>query len=417
MSYETPFAGLRVVDLSQGIAGPYCAMLLAQYGADVIKVEPPQGDWVRQFGQIYGDHTAFSIAGNLGKRSIVLDLKDEGDKAFLHDLVATADVFLEGFRPGVIERLGFDYETMRRDNPRLLYLSISGFGQVGPLSEKPAMDPILQAFTGFMHANADKDGEPQRAGPILVDMSTALYAFQAVCPALYARRDMDEGRFFDVSLMHAAANLQVVRMMQTDLLGQQPNAASAPNIAFACKEGYILTIAPSDREFQTFCKLTEMEDLIDDPRFATRLARMQNGHLINERCFAMFKRKTAAEWTALFTEHGLQNEQVLDYPDFLDHPQVAATGLISWLDQPGLDRPVPVPNPPGAPPLKPGGRLAHAPSVGEHSDEIRAEMARLMQGQFRRLNALLISTGHPGRSGAESRDRYRRGVLNDPEHR
>src|SRR6056297_1561158 len=213
MSYEKPYQGLRVVDLSQGIAGPYCAMLLAQYGADVVKVEPLDGDWSRILGKVYGDHTAFSIAGNLGKRSISLDLKSEAGREVVERLVDGADVFMEGFRPGVIDRLGFGYEVVSQLNPGIIYLSISGFSQSGPLSQKPAMDPVLQAFTGFMMENKGMDAIPHRTNPIVVDMSTALYSFQAVSAALYARRDEASGRYIDASLMAAAANLQVVRMM------------------------------------------------------------------------------------------------------------------------------------------------------------------------------------------------------------
>jgi len=242
MGYEAPYAGLKVIDLSQGIAGPYCAMMLAQHGADVIKVEPPQGDWSRQLGRPFGDHTAFSVAGNLGKRAVVLDLKSEADREKLWSLLQGADLFFEGFRPGVIDRLGFGYEAVAAREPGIIYVSISGFGQRGPLSRKPAMDPVLQAFTGFMASNRDSDGTPQRSGPIIVDMSTALYAFQAVSAALYGRREESQGRRIEVSLMEGAANLQCVRMMQTYLLGEQPLAASAPSGAFRCAEGYIFIV-------------------------------------------------------------------------------------------------------------------------------------------------------------------------------
>ncbi len=375
MSYAAPYAGLRVVDLSQGVAGPYCAMLLAQYGADVIKVEPPEGDWARLLGRVHGDHTAFSIAANLGKRAIVLDLKNAADKARLWQLIESADVFLEGFRPGVIERLGFAYPAAAARNPGLLYLSVSGYGQTGPLSAKPAMDPILQAFSGLMASNPDKDGAPLRIAPIIIDMVTALYGFQALAPALYARRELDEGRYMEVSLMQGAANLQVVRMMQTHLLGHEPQSPSAPSGAFACREGYILVVAIRHREFATLCRLLGLDDLADDPRFATVLERVEHGAMINRRIGEAFAKRTAAEWCAILTEAGLQNEQVLDYLEFLRHPQVAATGLISWLDQPGLDEPVPLPNPPGTPRLKPNGRLALSPTLGQHTDDILAALA------------------------------------------
>ena len=149
MSYEQPYAGVKVIDLSQGVAGPYCAMLLAQYGAEVIKVEPLEGgDWSRGLGVKYGDQTAYSIPCNLGKRSIALDLKSAAGRDVLWRLIAGADVFVQGFRPGVIERLGFGYAAVTEREPRILYVSVSGFGQTGPLAERPAMDPVLQAFTG-----------------------------------------------------------------------------------------------------------------------------------------------------------------------------------------------------------------------------------------------------------------------------
>ena len=239
MSYEQPYKGIKVLDLSQGIAGPYCAMLLAQYGADVIKVEPFEGDWARILGVTYGDHSAFSIAGNLGKRSVALDLKTDGGREIVGKLIEEADVFMEGFRPGVIQRLGFGYEEVAKRNPGILYLSISGFSQRGPLSAKPAMDPVLQAFTGFMMENKGQDGIPHRTNPIIVDMSTALYSFQAVAAALYARRDEPHGRFIDASLMAAAANLQIVRMMAVYLEKGEMKAPSAPSGTFPTADGYI----------------------------------------------------------------------------------------------------------------------------------------------------------------------------------
>jgi len=375
VSYEAPYAGLRVVDLSQGIAGPYCAMLLAQYGADVVKVEPPDGDWSRFLGVRYGDHTAFSVAGNLGKRSVVLDLKQAADKTALWRLVERADIFLEGFRPGVIDRLGFGYDGVAAVNPRILYLSISGFGQVGDLAEKPAMDPILQAFSGFMKANLDQEGRPVRTAPIIIDMATALYGFQAVSAALFARQSETMGRRIDLNLMQGAANLQGVRMMQTHLLGEQPPPNNAPNGAFHCKEGMIFVVVMRQDHYVKLCDIIGLSELGTDPRFQTPMDRANYRDEINERVTAAMLKKTAAEWTALFTEAGLQNEQVLDYLEFLEHPQVAATGLISWLDQPGMERPVPLPNPPGTPPLEPRGRLAHAPTTGEHTAEVLAEIA------------------------------------------
>ncbi len=229
MSYDAPFAGLKVIDLSQGIAGPYCAMLLAQHGAQVIKVESlGEGDWARALGARYGSHTAYSIIGNMGKRSIAVDLKSEAGKQVVWRLLDGADVFLEGFRPGVIRRLGFDYTAVSARVPRILYLSISGFGQTGPLAERPAMDPVLQAYTGLMAENRGDDGIPHRVPVIVVDMSTALYAYQALSSALYARRDEAHGRYIEVSLMQAATALQSIRLMACHLEGGTMKPGGAP---------------------------------------------------------------------------------------------------------------------------------------------------------------------------------------------
>jgi len=233
MSYAAPFEGLRVLDLSQGIAGPYAGMLLAQHGAEVIKVEPPGGDWSRTLGKRYGDHTAFSIAANLGKRSIALDLKHHRDRAIAHRLGARADVVMESFRPGVAARLGVGYMELSAVNPRLLYLSVSGFGQSGPESSRPAMDPILQAFTGLMAMNKGLDGIPHRVVPIVVDMTTAFYAFQSIAVALYARRDETAGRYLDTSLMQAAAGLQVIHLMAHHLENGRMRPALTPSGSYA----------------------------------------------------------------------------------------------------------------------------------------------------------------------------------------
>ena len=228
MSYEAPFAGLKVVDLSQGVAGPYCGMLLAQYGADVIKVEPTgEGDWARTLGTRYGDQSAYSIPANLGKRSVALDLKSAQGKDVLWRLIAGADVLLEGFRPGVLDRLGFGYEAVSQREPRILYLSVSGFGQTGPFSGRPAMDPVLQAFTGLMLDNKGEDGIPHRVPFVVIDMSTALHAFQALSAALYARRDQPRGRRIEVSLLQTATAMQVIRMLLVYSRGRPDQARHA----------------------------------------------------------------------------------------------------------------------------------------------------------------------------------------------
>ena len=273
MSYDAPFAGLKVVDLSQGIAGPYSAMLLAQYGADVIKVEPPEGDWARALGKRYGDMTAFAIAANLGKRSIVLDLKTDEDRQILRRLVATADVFLESFRPGVAARLGVGYPDVDAINPRIIYLSVSGFGQIGPDAERPAVDTVFQAFTGLMSVNRGLDGIPHRVPVIVMDMATALSNFQAMAVALYARRDEPRGRYIESSLLRGGATLQAVSMIQHHLEGGKPQPGLTPSGTFKASDGWINLTILRDADFPVLCDALEIPAAKSDPRFATNDSR------------------------------------------------------------------------------------------------------------------------------------------------
>jgi crotonobetainyl-CoA:carnitine CoA-transferase CaiB-like acyl-CoA transferase len=371
VSYDAPFAGLKVVDLSQGIAGPYCAMLLAQHGADVIKVEGVgDGDWARTLGVRYASHTAFSIIGNLGKRSLAVDLKTEAGKEIVWRLLKGADVFLEGFRPQVIHRLGFDYEKVAAREPRLLYLSISGFGQSGPLAERPAMDPVLQAYTGLMAENRGADGIPHRVPVIVVDMSTALYAFQALSAALYARRDETRGRYIDVSLMQAATGLQSIRLMANYLEGGPMKPGGQPAGVFQTADGWMTVLAINDRDWKALCAAMELPALADDPRFATAQLRLANDVPLYAVMRPALAARSSDEWGRRFTEAKLMHERLNSYADFLEQPHVKESGLIQWLAQAGLNRPVPVPALPGMPPQLDGTPRGTAPVTGQHTNEI-----------------------------------------------
>ena len=372
MSFEKPYDRLRVVDMSQGVAGPYCGMLLAQHGADVLKIEPKEGDWSRLLGRSYGDHTAFSIAANLGKRSIAVDLKHEKSRAIVDRMIARADVFIEGFRPGVIDRLGYAWERLSALNPRLIYVSVSGFGQSGPMRERPAMDPILQAFTGFMSENTGPDGTPHRTPVIFVDMSTALYAQQAVAAALYARRDDDRGRKIDVSLLEAATAVQAIRLMDGYVEGPY-RSASALSGTFETADGWLQAIVVKDDEFQRFCDAVGWEDLAGDPRMATNTSRRDHADELNDRARRMFATATMAHWQTVLTEARIQHEKLQTYREFVDHPQTAAIGAVARLPQPGGDVAWPVPNVPGLARLAPGNQSAAAPTLGQHTSEILAD--------------------------------------------
>ena len=378
MDYHAAFAGMKVVDLSGGVAGPSCAMMLAQHGADVIKVETPHagGDWSRILGRTYGDHSAFSIYGTLGKRAVAIDLKTDQGKEILWRLVQDADVFIEGFRPGTIQRYGFSYEDVSKRNPGIIYYSISGFGQTGPLAGRPAMDPVLQAFIGIVNENrGEHDNHPHRIAISLIDMFTGLLGFQAIATSLYVRREqaVKQGRFIECSLMQGGAMLSVIRMIAQYLERGSATRTSMPNGVFDTADGQLNVTMVRPTDWPPFCDVIERPDLLDDPRFSTHAARGANLDELYGVVRPVFKAKST-EWLAKrFTERNIMNYKVNSYEEFLREQQVAATGIISWLAQPGVSELVPMPNIPGLPPLESGTRRAHAPTLGQDTRDVLRE--------------------------------------------
>jgi len=282
MDYGSAFAGMKVIDLSGGVAGPSCAMMLAQHGADVIKVETPHngGDWSRILGRTYGDHSAYSLYGTLGKRSLALDLKTAEGKDILWRLVRGADVFIEGFRPGTIQRYGFGYDAVSAKEPAIIYFSVSGFGQTGPMASRPAMDPVLQAFTGIVTENkGEHDNHPHRIAISLIDMFSGLLGFQAIATSLYVRREqaVKQGRFVELSLMHGGAMLAVIRLIASHLERGTLQRVSMPNGVFNTADGQINVTMVRPTDWRPFCQAIEHESLLDDPRFALCRARAASG--------------------------------------------------------------------------------------------------------------------------------------------
>jgi crotonobetainyl-CoA:carnitine CoA-transferase CaiB-like acyl-CoA transferase len=371
MSYEAPFAGIKVIDLSQGIAAPYAGMLLAQYGANVIKVEPLDGgDWVRVSARQPGGNTALSVMGNLGKQSIGLDLKSHEGCAVLWRLLEGADVFIEGFRTGVTGRLGFGYEAVAAKHPRILYLSVSGFGQTGPYAERPAMDPVLQAFSGFMMENRDLDGRPMNIGSIPVDMMTALFVFQALSAALYARRDETRGRYIDVSLMQGAAWLNTYAMLQRIIFDGDPPGSRGQRGVYPTADGWILVIVAGRRGWGDFCNALERPELGDDARFTTVMGRVANSAALTPILNEILSARPNAHWRTRFTEYGVMHSVANESLDMLRDPHVEETGLFSYLAQPGLVKQMPIPSIPGAPPLESGTPRGTVPPAGFDTEAV-----------------------------------------------
>ena len=369
MSYQKPYKGLKVIDFSQGVAGPYCGMLLAQHGAEVIKIEPKDGDWARNLGQEYGEHSAFSVAANLGKKSIIIDLKNKKSQSILDKIIKQSDIFIEGFRPGVITRLGYDYNRLIKINPKLIYLSISGFGQIGPMSNKPAMDPVLQAFTGFMSENKGPDDIPHRTPVIIFDMTTALYATQLISASLYARTNEKFGRKIEISLMEAAAAMQSIRLMSGYMEGPYTHASS-PSGTFKTKDGWIQIIVVKNHEFIKFCNAVGWKKFINDKRFVNNAERRKHEAILSREVQKLFIKEKTDYWKNLLDNFEVQNEKVQNYKEFIESEQTKALDLIYWVKQPTTGTLWPVPNIPGMPKFTNDNLLSKAPSLGQHSKEI-----------------------------------------------
>ncbi len=378
MDWYSAFKGLKVIDLTGGVAGPSCAMMLAQHGADVIKIENPRdgGDWARILGKRYEDHSAFSLYATLGKRSVALDLKAEEGKEALRRMIKDADVFMEGFRPGTIQKYGFGYDDVKAINPGIIYYSISGFGQTGPLASRPAMDPVLQAFTGIVNENrGDKDGHPHRIAISLIDMFTGLLGFQAIATSVFVKRQTGttDGRRLEASLMQGGAMLSVIRLIAQYLERGSAQRTSMPNAVYDTADGQLNVTMVRPGDWPPFCDAIERKDLLDDPRFSTHEARGKNLDELYEVLRPIIKTKQTDALAQRFTERNLMNYRVNTYEEFLKEAQVAATGIISWLNQPGVSEPVPMPNIPGLPPFENGTMRAHAPVLGEHTREVLAQ--------------------------------------------
>jgi crotonobetainyl-CoA:carnitine CoA-transferase CaiB-like acyl-CoA transferase len=368
------FEGIRVFDATQGVAGPHCAMLLAQHGADVVKVEPLAGDWGRAIGKKHGEHSAYGLAVNRGKRSIALDLKHPDGIAIAQKLASEADIVLESFRPGVMGRFGLDYASVKAKNPNVIYLSVTGYGQEGPYNGRPVTDSVIQAYSGWMSINRDKDGLPQRISIIAIDVMTGLYAFQAVAPALYLRSRTGEGQYLDVPLAGAAAAFQAGKMIEYRLEGAEPSALGSPVGTFQTQDGFINMNARRDAHFAALCGMLDQPEWQADPRFATPELRIKNDTALMAMLRPLMATKTSAEWIALLETADILAAKVNDFGDLFEDPQVKAVDQVVWLEQKGFDHPLPVPQIPGQPKIEPGSFLAHVPVPGEQTDEILAEM-------------------------------------------
>lgn len=365
----TPLHDIKVLDLSQGIAGPYCGTLLSRYGADVIKVEPPAGDWSRGVGNGAGGHSALSAVYNVGKRGMILDLKQPAAINLLLDVIEQFDVVLESSRPGVADRLGIGYDQLKARNLGIVYLSISGFGETGPYANRPCTDTVGQAFSGLMSNNHGMDGIPHKIDIPIVDVFTGLYAFQSVSMALMTRQQTGEGRFCDVSLMGSIAEVQSAKMIDYHLEGGPPKTLNAPAGAFMTSNGYMALTTINDAHFETVCRAIGADHLLDNPYYKKAADRVDHSDQLRTDLEAVLVKDTREAWVARLQEAGALADQVNDLGDWMANAHVTEIAAVTLTEQPGLGM---IPRP--APAAGTIANTAPAPTAGQDTDEILRDL-------------------------------------------
>ena len=370
-THDTPYRGLRVLDFGQGIASPYAAMLLGVYGADVVKIEPPEGDWSRNLGTTYGSHSSLSAVYNRGKRSLCLDLKRDEGLEIAKRLARDCDVLIEGFRPGVAARLGIGYEAMARNNSGLIYLSVSGFGQSGPYAKRPGSDSVAQAFSGLVSVNVGNDKIPHRVGTTISDVATGVYAFQAIATALFARASVGTGRWIDVNLAQSTAALLGHKVAEYVLEGGAPRALNVPAGSYQTADGWMMVTLVNEAQYKRLCATIERDDLASDPRFADFARRADAADALITKMRGVFLTQSTETWLNRLHASDIIAERILNPGDWLHNVHVEATKAAVCQDTPGIGL-VYTARTPGFMGLS-EDQLRPAPDIGADSREVLLE--------------------------------------------
>lgn len=381
-----PLAHIRVLDLTNVLAGPFCAYQLGLLGADVIKVEMPVGgDLARQLGADAALNEQFMgasfLAQNGGKKSVTVNLKNDEGKAVLRRLVKTADVLVENFRPGVMKRLGLGYDELQQVNPPLIYCAISGFGQDGPMKNAPAYDQIIQGLSGMMSITGDERCAPLRVGYPVADTIGGITAGLAITSALVRRANTGEGAYIDVSMLDSALVTMGWVVSNYLIAGHEPhpigndNFTAAPSGTFKTGSGLLNIAANKQEQFEALARAIGREDLLGDARFAAREARKQNRAALTVELEIGLQRKTAEQWENILTRLGIPAGRVLTVPEALDTPQVKHRQLLQTFDAlPGLGRSVTV--------TRAGFKMSKGdpevtsppPQLGQHTSDVLREL-------------------------------------------
>jgi crotonobetainyl-CoA:carnitine CoA-transferase CaiB-like acyl-CoA transferase len=374
-----PLTGIRVAEFCQVLAGPFCGLLLADMGAEVIKIESPEGDLMRAWPPMVGGYSQYFASVNRNKRSVVLDLKDADGNASARDLALSCDVVIENFRPGVMGKFGLDHGTLAKSKPSLVYCSVSAFGQTGPRAREGGFDMTVQAMSGVMSVTGEPGGRPAKCGVPIADFTAGLYAAYSIAAALFKVRGGAPGEHIDVSML--GGMLGIAHLQTSELFGTgcdpvalgSAHPMNAPYAAFRCRDGYFALAAGTNKLWEATCGGIGRPELAREERFATPTLRARNQDALRERLEIEFMKRDAAELLAIFRELGVPCAPINTYSQVLADPQVEHMALVEEMTLPGGTRSKVVISPQriGGERL---GTYRNPPALGEHTDEVLAEI-------------------------------------------
>lgn len=375
-----PLEGIRVLDFTHVLAGPYATMILADLGAEVIKIERPKiGDDSRGFGPYRNGESAYFANINRNKYGMVLNLKDQKAKEIVKELVKKSDIVIENFKPGTMEKLGFSYEEFSKINPKIIYVSISGFGKTGLYKDRPGYDMIVQAFGGIMSITGPEGGPPVRVGTSVGDITAALFASLGVLSALIKREKTGKGEFIDVAMLDCQLAILENAIMRYYIAGEIPgplgtrHPSIVPFQAFMAKDDWIVIAVGNDNLWGKFCKAVGREELIDDPRFKTNPKRLENYKVLKPIIDEIIAQKSVDEWLSIFTEAGVPSTRINTIDKTIDDPHVKARGILQNINHPVIGDMLL----PKLPIMFSGNSMdirTPAPLLGEHSEKILREV-------------------------------------------
>lgn len=387
-----PLQGIKIIDLTRAVSGPFCTMNLSDLGAQVIKIEPPEGDESRTWGPYVNGESAFYMSINRGKKSMALNLKEKEAQDIVKELVKDADVIVENYRPGVIDRLGLSYDVLKEINPNLIFASISGFGQTGPFKDKPAYDMIVQSMGGIVSITGSAGGEPVRVGPSVSDLLAGLYTAFAIMTALYARTVTGVGQRIDMSMLDCLVSFlenAIARYFYSDKMPQPTgnrHSGIAPFQSYKVANGNFVICAANQRLWSKVCKVLGKEELENDERFSTNVKRVENTTELDKIFGPLFATKTGEEWLEIFENEGVPCTMINNIGQVVANPQILAREMIIEMEHP-IAQKIKM----AGIPIKllgtPAKITTPPPYLGQHTDSILSEILGMDKENIEKLKA------------------------------